>query len=141
MTRALALLLCLLLAAPASAATRHLGTWVFGSGGYDNTRVLMLKVRDADNVGWGTSMGVCYTPYLEIRKKGQTDLYATMTGTWADSTEKDALFSIGAATVLSPSGTHQDYECYLVLKKGGAIGYMGSDDDAGLFTFRTRRWP
>lgn len=139
--RALAVLCLLLFAAPAIGAPRYLGTWVFGSSGNDNVRVLQLKVRDGNNVGWGTAVGTCYTPYLEIRKKGSTSIYATMTGTWADSTEKDALFSLGAATALTPASGYQDYECYLVLKKGAAIGYMGADDDAGVFTFRAQRWP
>ena len=133
--------LCLTLAVPAWAEPRHLGTWVYGSSGADAVRVLRLKVRDADGVGWGTAVGTCYTPYLEVRKAGLSTVFLTITGSWADSTEADALFSIGGATTLSPTSGTQDYECYLVLSKPGVMGYFGADDDAGLFTFRARRWP
>lgn len=139
--RALAVLALLLIAVPALAAPRYVGTWVYGTSASDNVRMLRFKVRDADGVGWGSSMGTGYTPYLEVRKVGATAIFATVTGSWADSTEKDALFSLGTAAALAPVSGYQDYEFYLVIKKAGVLAYLGSDDDAGLFLFRAQRWP
>lgn len=134
-------LLALLMAVPAWAEPRYLGTWVYGSSGDDALRILRLKVRNESGVGWGSAVGTCYTPYLEVRKAGLTTVLLTVTGAWADSLEQDALFALGGATALAPTSGTQDYECYLVISKPGVMGYFGADDDAGLFTFRARRWP
>jgi hypothetical protein len=116
MRRLLAILLIALLAAPASAA-RFVGTWVYSSATTptDASRVLRLKIRDASGVGWGTSVGTGYSPYLEIKKAGVDTLFATISGTWSDSTQSDALFALGAVSALRPTIEYQDYEGYLVL--------------------------
>lgn len=141
MRRIVLALMVLAVAVPTLAAPRHLGTWVYGDTGPDAVRVLRLKVRDADGVGWGTATGLCYTPYLEVRKAGYSTVLLSVTGTWSDSLEQDALFALGQTSALAPSSGTQDYECYLVISKPGVMGYFGADDDAGLFTFRARRWP
>jgi hypothetical protein len=135
-------LLALTLALPsyAQAPPRYVGTWTFGATG-DWAKVLSLKVRDEHNVGWGSAVATGYTPYLEIRKADGTSLFATVSGVWADSTEKDAYFAFGQASCLAPVSGSQDYAAYLVLKKPGASVYLSADDESSVFLIRAKRWP
>jgi hypothetical protein len=137
-----ALVLIALLASPVAAqSSRYVGTWLVGAGGPDWVKVLKLKVRDEHNVGWGSAVATGYAPFMELRKADTGVLFATVSGAWADSTEKDALFALGQATCLAPASGYQDYEAYLVLSKAGSRAYLSADDEAAVFLVRIKRWP
>lgn len=142
--RRLALVLALSLVALPAVAARYVGTWYPG----DNVRLLRIDVRDDSRVPWGTSVGLGYTPELEVRRPSDTTLVATLYGAWQDSTDTAALFTIGAASVLAPSQTvpathnlYADYEATLVLTNGGSVARFWADGNSTPFGFRMQAWP
>jgi hypothetical protein len=134
------LLLLLLLAVPAQAQGVYVGTWLYGESG-DDVKVLRLGVRDEHNVGWGTAVGLGFTPTLEVRKAYGATLYATLSGAWEDSTQTAALFALGQAPCLVPATGFVEYYAILVLKKAGVRGNFASDSQRQPFRFRVERWP
>jgi hypothetical protein len=138
------LALSLLLAAPTHAQTgKYVGTWLVGADGPDWIKVLRLRVRDDHNVGWGTSVGKGYLPFLQVQRTTRATLFATVSGTWEDSTECVALFALGQAGCLAPPvGTpYYEYHAMLVMQKTGMYGYLAADDQRQRFRFRVERWP
>lgn len=126
---------------------KYVGTWLSGSPG-DAVKLLRLSVRDTAGVGWGTAVSLGWVPTLEVRKAGDTTLFATLTGTWEDADEDAALFAIGAASSLAPVATvpatpnqYIDYESIIVMTKSGQVGRVASNDQAASFDFRVQAWP
>lgn len=125
--------------------SRYAGTWLAGTPG-DTVKVLRLDVRDQDGVIWGTSVGLGWTPTLELRLVDGTALATTLTGTWEDASDGAALFSIGASSSLVPASTGDpnvfaDYDAILVLTKAGAVARVASDFNGEPFRVRVQAWP
>ena len=141
MKHLLAVLLLLTLAAPASAA-RFVGTWVYSDvSGIDYVRVLRLVVRDKAGLGWGSAVGLGYTPTLEIKHAGGSTVLVTMTGVWEDSTETACLFQLGELCLLVPERGYADYDFVLTMGRTGMSGKLMADDQAEPFRFRMQRYP
>ena len=125
--------------------SKYLGTWLYNTNG-DNTKTAQLKVYDDAGVPWGTAVGAGYTPYLEVRKAGDTSLLVTITGSWSDTPNETALFTIGTNATLiaqfTAGVTSVDYEAILYLFDGGSNrARLGADGNAEPFTFTMTKWP
>lgn len=130
--------------------SKYVGTWVYNTAAAvaDTVKTLRLDVRDASNVGWGTAVGLGWTPTLEVRLAGDdgtTAPVATITGAWEDGTQSAALFQIGAVTALVPTAptVSIDYEALMVMTSPtpGSVGVSAADDEAEPFAFTVTRWP
>jgi len=124
---------------------KQVGTWLYdttASAG-ESVKRLRLDVRNADGVGWGTAVGMGWTPTLEVRKVGDGALFATITGTWEDATESAALFAIGLEASLVPAvgADPIDYDAILVMTFGSNVSLNAADEGAEPFRFRVQRWP
>ncbi|HQR40959.1 MAG TPA: hypothetical protein PLF26_21430 [Blastocatellia bacterium] len=127
---------------------KNLGTFICGTNP-DTVHVCDVLVTDDNGVGWGTAVGLGYTPYLEVRVLGATTLTATLTGSWVDSAQTIARFDINAATSLKPTPTvpatpdqYIDYEAVIVLDNGaGGLGRVAADNDGAKFQFRVQAYP
>lgn len=125
----------------------YAGKWLSGTPG-DTTKILRLPVLDQDGVAWGTAVSTGWTPTLECRLPDDTGLTATLTGTWEDTNEAAALFTVGAESSLVPAPTTPatpnvaaEYECVLVLTKSGVTARIGADEDCTPFRIRVQAWP
>lgn len=121
------------------------GTWLSGTPG-DTCKVLRLDVRDQDGVAWGTSVGTGWTPTLEVRQVDGTSIAATLTGSWEDSSDAAALFTVGASSALVPASTGDpnvfaDYDAILVLSKAGVVARIAADFNSEPFRIRVQAWP
>jgi hypothetical protein len=134
------LVLCAVIASLATAQGAYVGTWLYGESG-DDVKVLRLGIRDEHNIGWGTAVGLGFTPTLEVRKVYGSALFATLSGEWEDSTEVSALFVLGQAPCLVPTTGFTDYYAILVLSKVGVRGNFAADAQRQPFRFRVERWP
>ena len=125
--------------------SKFVGTWVYSAAASagDTVKTLRLDVRDRSGVGWGTAVGLGWTPTLEVRLAGDDALVSTITGTWEDGTQSAALFQIGSVSALVPaSGAGPlDYEALLIMTLGSDIAVSAADDESEKFAFRVERWP
>ena len=124
---------------------KYVGTWVYDSTAStgDSVKLLRLDIRDSAGVGWGTAVGIGWTPTLEVRNAGDATLVATVTGAWEDATQAAALFSLGTVSALVPAASAApiDYEGLLVMTNGAAVSMNAADDESEPFAFRVSRWP
>lgn len=125
--------------------SKFVGTWVYNSAASsgESVKTLRLDVRDKSGVGWGTAVGLGWTPTLEVRLAGDDALVATITGTWEDGTETAALFQIGTVSALAPAAAAGplDYEALMVMTLGANVSTAAADDESEPFAFRVERWP
>lgn len=139
--RRLALVLALLLAVPADAAPKYVGSWLYGSGA-DAVKALRISVADDDGICWGSAVNTDYDPYLEVRRHNQESLFVTISGTWEDSTCCAALFLLGKVPVLVPTSGTSAYDAILMLKKcGGDQANIAADGEEQQFMFHIKRLP
>lgn len=145
MTKRLLLLVLLLVAVPAFGAGKDVGTWIYDTtnDAGDATKLLELVVTDDAGVAWGTSVGPGYTPTLLVRLANDTTLVTTLTGTWKETPNKTALFSIGTSAALVPAAGVQKvaYEAVLRLTKTTVNGLVASNSAGLPFLFYVERWP
>ena len=140
--------------------SKYVGTWVYDTtaGKGDTVKSLRLDIRDNSGVPFGTSVGLGWTPTLQVRLAGGTALVDTITGDWEDATNAAALFAIGdevsagVHTFVAPTTSLKptlatdppiDYEAMLVMKDAGLThrAIMGVDDQAEWLAFTVKRWP
>lgn len=127
------------------------GTWTFDStlGMGDSTKLLRLNALNDSKVGWGTKVGIGWTPLLRVRISGLRTLKQTIVGQW-DVTPADpesiAAFAIGDEFSLVPVNATDGpilYEATLVLinPSGTSIGILNADGEAQLYKFVVERFP
>lgn len=126
--------------------SQYVGTWVYNTAATlpESVKLLRLDVKTNTGAGWGTAVGLGWTPTLEVRAAGKrTALAATITGSWTDGTEVAATFDIGAATALAPAAGGDDafYEAQLVMTNAGVRSTVGADEDSETYLFIVKRWP
>lgn len=125
--------------------SKYVGTWVYDTTASvgDSVKALRLDVRDASGVGWGTAVGLGWTPTLEVRVAGDDAIVATITGTWEDGTESAALFQIGTVAALVPAvgALPIQYEALMVMTFSPYVAVSAADDESEPFAFTVKRWP
>lgn len=122
---------------------KFVGTWVYDSAASlgDSVKTLRMAIEDDNGLPWGTAVSTGWTPTLQAKKVGETSVFATLTGSWEDSTQGAALFAIGAETTLVPASGAQTYESQLIMTYPGNIAVNAADDQAETYLFTVQRWP
>ena len=121
----------------------NIGYWMYSTvaSAGEAVKTLRVEIKDDNNVPWGTAVGSGWTPLLECRKSGTSSVFATVSGTWEDSTEGAALFYIGSATALVPTGQAQTYDAMVKMYAGGLVAFNAADNQSEPFSFTVQRWP
>lgn len=124
-----------------------LGKWRFSTADNvgDTVKTFEIEIPTSAGNGWGTDVGLGWTPTMPVRRVGGTAVVATLTGSWKNtpaSPESVAQFQIGAASALVPAlgSPAIRYESPVKMTKAGAVGFE-DDPNEELFEFEVERWP
>ena len=134
--------------------SRSVGTWVYDTTAAQGDLLSVMRTEILPNGvdGWGTVVGLGWTPILRVTKVGVPGLFLTVTGSWevnATNPDSATLFQLGAEASLVPALSSsqirvgQDYEAtqILVSLSGTEEAVIGADGGAEVFSFRVERTP
>ena len=109
----------------------------------DNVRNMRLAITDKNGVAWGTAVATGYAVAIQCRIPGAAALTATVTGSWEDSTDGAALFTVGNVSALQPAAglDSQDYDFLVYLTKSSNVARIGYGPTDLPFRFRVAKWP
>ena len=122
---------------------QNLGYWLYSTvaSAGESVKTLRVEIKDDNGVAWGSAVGSGWTPLLECRKTGTYSVFHTVSGVWESATEDAALFYIGSATALVPTGQAQTYDAMVKMYSPGFVAFNAADDQSEPFSFTVQRWP
>lgn len=116
-------------------------TWLTGDV-QEGLKQILLNITDDTGKAWGVGVGLGYNPTIEVRKAGQSTLFATVNGTWIDAANSQARFAVGSAFIPDTGVSSQTYEFLTVLISPQNVPAWGASDTNGTpWSFTVQRWP